>query len=386
MKIIGALCIIACLFFLLLAHAEERVELSQASPTQAVIRESPKYRDKIYWPMMPGESLAQLAITLYPNNPILQERFIKKTLSLSRSLEAPVYPKQKFSKPRLLIIPNDKAIKDMTHRIKKPEELTLEALKQQELKQEIQQLRLSYQLNTRAVAASTPTMPIAEVIKPVAKLQRQGQRAEAIDVYESPIPMTAVPQSPKPQIAQQASAISPTASVPSNATHQLQTSSEPAKPSGLALIDVARPIFEWPNIRLPTVHWHGLWQTTLKPIAHGYDIVANAVKRLNQQALLLRHEYASKHFTQVLDDYRLRNIVLISMLGALFLLIGILHRRRARKQGEMLSVIKDTISHDAEFTIEIPTAVQEHPLPVDSHQTEQADVLETPAYEQRGNH
>ncbi|MDO8961759.1 MAG: hypothetical protein Q7V02_06640 [Methylophilus sp.] len=91
---------------------------------------------QILWPMMPKETLAKLAHSFYPNSPILAQRFIQKSVRLSRALGVHVDPNAPFQHAQIIAIPNEKEVRALTHRIKKTEELT----------QSQEQLKLSYQL------------------------------------------------------------------------------------------------------------------------------------------------------------------------------------------------------------------------------------------------
>lgn len=91
---------------------------------------------QILWPMMPKETLAKLAHSFYPNSPILAQRFIQKSVRLSRALGVHVDPYAPFQHAQIIAIPNEKEVRALTHRIKKTEELA----------QSQEQLKLSYQL------------------------------------------------------------------------------------------------------------------------------------------------------------------------------------------------------------------------------------------------
>jgi hypothetical protein len=78
--------------------------------------------NKIFWPMMPGDTLQQLAIKFYPNSPILQQRFILKTISLTKLLGLDIQAQSLFKAPQFIIIPNESAVREVTHRIKSAEE------------------------------------------------------------------------------------------------------------------------------------------------------------------------------------------------------------------------------------------------------------------------
>jgi len=65
--------------------------------------------DTITWPMLPGESLNQLAALFYPGNKSMQRRFVAKTQELSRTLNPALNANTVFSQPGMLIIPELKA-------------------------------------------------------------------------------------------------------------------------------------------------------------------------------------------------------------------------------------------------------------------------------------
>jgi hypothetical protein len=66
--------------------------------------------DAITWPMLPGESLNQLAALFYPGNKSMQRRFVAKTQELSRELNPTLDANAVFSQPGMLVIPELKAL------------------------------------------------------------------------------------------------------------------------------------------------------------------------------------------------------------------------------------------------------------------------------------
>lgn len=66
--------------------------------------------DAITWPMLPGESLNQLAALFYPGNKSMQRRFVAKTQELSRELKPTLDANAVFSQPGMLVIPELKAL------------------------------------------------------------------------------------------------------------------------------------------------------------------------------------------------------------------------------------------------------------------------------------
>jgi hypothetical protein len=113
---------------------------------------------QILWPMMPKETLAKLAHGFYPDSPILAQRFIQKSVRLSRALGVNVDPKAPFEHAQIIAIPNEKEVRALTHRIKKTEELTPSQ----------EQLKLSYQLK--------------QIIPPPTKPQHNSHRTTVASV------------------------------------------------------------------------------------------------------------------------------------------------------------------------------------------------------------
>lgn len=134
-------------------HADEATGLNIAN-TELGVKQTSQQTDTVSWPVMPGESIAQLAQNFYPNNPILQQRFISQTLSLSRHLDLNILPTTQFTQPQVLIIPNIKGLTDITRHIKKAEELQPKVE---------EKLKLSYNINQKNLPkpiSSSATSPI----------------------------------------------------------------------------------------------------------------------------------------------------------------------------------------------------------------------------------
>jgi hypothetical protein len=62
------------------------------------------------WPMLPGESLNQLAALFYPNNKSMQQVFIKQTLALSQELHPELTANKAVNQLTSIIIPDLKAL------------------------------------------------------------------------------------------------------------------------------------------------------------------------------------------------------------------------------------------------------------------------------------
>lgn len=104
------------------------------------------HKSDIIWPLLPGESLQMLASKLYPQSPILQQRFMQKALSLSRHQGISLHAAEKMEYGKLIIVPDADSVHTLTLPIKKAEDQTIEHLAHQGL-------RLSLQLS--AAQAST---------------------------------------------------------------------------------------------------------------------------------------------------------------------------------------------------------------------------------------
>lgn len=361
------------------------------------------YADKVYWPMMPGESLEQLANTLYPDSPILKERFIKKTLSFSRALGDDVQPNEVFTSSKLLIIPNEKAVKELTHRIRKSEEV----------QQEEEALRMSYRLKASPVVAavlppiSATTLASTSTVPPAQAHPAVTSAAAVTPTHDNTSLVTNSAPAKEVSVAPASSA--PNLPVVSNSHASRPAASSPASSSSafwdkltmptVRLPEIPWPKLEWPAISLPELHmpawrlpdvnmpsmewpaidmpsmqvpdvavpnlaWQPYWQATTQQLSawyqHSVMAIQGAVRVTQQRTSSLLDDYQGKNATQVLHDYRLRNIALVSVLVMVFLVLWGLHIQRKRQQKKMLGMIESTITHrDAEFEIVIPAVALE---------------------------
>lgn len=62
----------------------------------------------ITWPVLPGESVEDIAALFYPKNKIMQQRFIDKTLQLSREINPDILRNTTFNEASVIIVPNIK--------------------------------------------------------------------------------------------------------------------------------------------------------------------------------------------------------------------------------------------------------------------------------------
>jgi tetratricopeptide (TPR) repeat protein len=70
------------------------------------------------WPVLPGESVADLAALFYPKNKIMQQRFTVKTLQLSHKIHPSLNATSTSDQSNLIIIPNIRSLAKHSDRIK----------------------------------------------------------------------------------------------------------------------------------------------------------------------------------------------------------------------------------------------------------------------------
>ncbi|MGP1716712.1 MAG: hypothetical protein ACTS9Y_05990 [Methylophilus sp.] len=83
---------------------------------------NPKHEQSMLWPLLPGESINSLAAKLYPQSPVLQQRFVQQSLTFSRSRGILLTADQRVNSAQLIAVPNAQALHTVTHRIKKADE------------------------------------------------------------------------------------------------------------------------------------------------------------------------------------------------------------------------------------------------------------------------
>ncbi len=105
--------------------------------------------DSMVWPMLPNESLAQLAAKFYPENPVMQRKFIAKTKRLNASK---LSASTRYKKVTAITIPNLHALSAHAGVIKR--------VKKKPAKKD---LRLSY--NIGAEEEKTPSFSIVSIPK-----------------------------------------------------------------------------------------------------------------------------------------------------------------------------------------------------------------------------
>lgn len=97
-------------------------------PAQAALGiANPKHEQAMLWPLLPGESVNSLAAKLYPQSPVLQQRFVQQSITLSRSRGILLRPDERSKTAQLIAVPNAQTLHTLTHRIKKADEIDTEA-------------------------------------------------------------------------------------------------------------------------------------------------------------------------------------------------------------------------------------------------------------------
>ena len=165
-----------CFFCLLLLGLHSHAEIpAQASAT----------KNYMLWPLLPGETLQSLATQLYPQSPILQQRFIQRAITLSRHHTASsvstfnLSADTQFKHPQLIAVPHEQALTALTHRIKKAEELVaIQNTVNPQSGQPFSDHRLSFQLSASPKLAPQPQNKTAEV--------SQAETAMPKIVFEEP--------------------------------------------------------------------------------------------------------------------------------------------------------------------------------------------------------
>lgn len=165
--------------------------VSNASPKPSSSVQAKTYQ---LWPLLPGETLQGLAMQLYPQSPILQERFVHKSIVLSRNFAGQdqglkLTADTAFSHPQLIAVPNEQAVMVLTQRIKKAEEILQGSQTQGHSAQ--QRLSLSFNLgmpanSTLPSGAQTPAKP-QEATKPQQLTQPEEANMPKI-VFDEPAP------------------------------------------------------------------------------------------------------------------------------------------------------------------------------------------------------
>lgn len=108
--------------------------------------------ETMVWPMLPGESVDQLARLFYPKDPTMQRRFVERTRELSAETVPGLDSAAPFSQPAIVIIPDIKALSLET----KTREA--KAFKRSTKRKKPERLQMSYQIKDAASIMVTPQM------------------------------------------------------------------------------------------------------------------------------------------------------------------------------------------------------------------------------------
>jgi hypothetical protein len=219
---------------------------------------------KIYWPMMQGETLEELADKLYPDSPILKKRFINKTLSMSRDIAPTLQVNKPFQSAQMLIIPNEKAVRELTHKIRRLQDIA---------PQEEDKLKFSYNLskapkqapilpkasqatlkpNVPNLPQSKPSMPTQKISQAPAANTANAQVAIAEQPSENPPDLTEASVTP-PSLTNSVTTESDAVVVKSTATSDTVVAERPAQT--MATQEVASATGSTEKTQNPTIATH----------------------------------------------------------------------------------------------------------------------------------
>jgi len=237
-----------------------------------------QHDDQLFWPMMPGDTLEKLANHLYPNSPILQQRFIIKTISLTKSLGLDIQANSLFKAPQFILIPNEKTVREFTHRIKKIEND----------KSTQDTLKLSYGLDF---------------------------------------------------------------SMPKDDTVEQVDSNHKSSLLNFNMANLTVPKVQIQSLGLSTLHVPSLNLKPLKSkVTSQWSVISEksllVSKKLSQETMQVINDYKHHNLNQIMNNYRLRNIALISILMLVFAFIWVAHKSRQRIQAVMLSGISSPFKNE----------------------------------------
>ena len=91
----------------LIASADDALTLDSTLTSELSHTEQ---KNTMTWPMLPGESLNDVARLFYPNNKLMQRLFVAKTLKLSADIAPDLKPTERFTSPTLLVLPTLKSL------------------------------------------------------------------------------------------------------------------------------------------------------------------------------------------------------------------------------------------------------------------------------------
>lgn len=301
---IGYLLVLVLSQIVLIAHADTKTAETAVAKQDA---------DKVFWPMMRGESVSGLAEMLYPDSPILRERFIEKTRAMSRNVHPSLDVNAPFNHPQMIVIPNDHAVRALTHKIKRYEDVSGSPSEEKTKKR---QLNFSYSLKNPPPIAKTAQPATQKQDKPAAKL----------------------PQMKMPEIHAP---------------------------------DIAIPEFKMPAIKTDEMKtWLGdFWYQARTGFANLVTKTRGFLIQAVQDSTNLVADYKGKSVDDIVNDYRLRNGILFSFLAVMGIAFWVISNRRAKKQRQSISALASTIKVE-------PSLKSEESVKPAEAETENLPVLE----------
>jgi hypothetical protein len=123
---------------------------------------NPKHEQAMLWPLLPGESVNTLAAKLYPQSPVLQQRFVQQSITLSRSRGILLRPDERSDTAQLIAVPNAQTLHTLTHRIKKADEIDTEAFVTPGLVMSVQLTQDAQHSSWRWPKLTLPTLHLPE--------------------------------------------------------------------------------------------------------------------------------------------------------------------------------------------------------------------------------
>ena len=164
------------------------VSLLASQPTLGALGiANPKHEQAMLWPLLPGESVNSLAAKLYPQSPVLQQRFVQQSINLSRSRGILLRPDERSETAQLIAVPNAQTLHTLTHRIKKADEIDTEAFVTPGLVMSVQLTQNSQQSGWHFPKLTLPALHLPEGLSLKGYSFSVGHLAERIWAVKSHI-------------------------------------------------------------------------------------------------------------------------------------------------------------------------------------------------------
>lgn len=162
--------------------------LLAGQPAQAALGiANPKHEQAMLWPLLPGESVNSLAAKLYPQSPVLQQRFVQQSITLSRSRGILLRPDERSKTAQLIAVPNAQTLHTVTHRIKKADEVDTEAFVTPGLVMSVQLTQDSQNSSWHFPRLTLPTIHLPEGLTLKGHSFSLGQLAKRVSGIKSHI-------------------------------------------------------------------------------------------------------------------------------------------------------------------------------------------------------